>query len=63
MAVKVQLTIEQIADTLLHMKKDEIESLELLLDKKTVTEITKRRQEAKAGKTIALRNMKSLQNL
>jgi hypothetical protein len=63
MAVKVQLTIEQIADTLLHMKKDELESLELLLDKKTVAEITKRRQEARAGKAIALRNMKSLQNL
>ena len=63
MAVKVQLTIEQIADTLLHMKKDELESLELLLDKKTVSEIAKRREEARAGKTITLRNMKSLQNL
>jgi len=63
MAVKVQLTIEQIADTMLHMKKDELESIELLLDKKTVSEITKRREELRAGKTIALRNMKSLRNL
>lgn len=63
MAVKVQLTIEQIADTLLHMKKEELESLELLLDKKAVAEIAKRRQEACSGKTISLGDMKSLRNL
>lgn len=63
MAVKVQLTIEQIADTLLHMKKEELESLELLLDKKSAAEIARRRQETRSGKTISLGDMKSLRNL
>jgi predicted transcriptional regulator len=47
MPVKVELTIEQIAETLRHMKKAELETLEILLDTKTEKEILKRRKEAR----------------
>lgn len=63
MPVKVELTIEQIADTLKHLKKSDIESLELMLDVKTQKEILKRRKEARAGKTIPISKVSSFKNL
>jgi hypothetical protein len=63
MPVKVELTVEQIADILQHMKKDELETLEMLLDKKTTEEILRRRSEARAGKTVGMHEMKSFKNL
>ncbi len=63
MPVKVELTIEQIAETLRHMKKTEIETLEILLDARTEKEILKRRKEARAGKTIPISKIKSFQNI
>ena len=63
MGVKVALTIEQVAETLTNMNRDELENLELLLDKKTTSRILKRRKEARAGKTISIHDMKSLKNL
>lgn len=63
MPVKVELTIEQIAETLKHMKKTELETLEILLDAKTEKEILKRRKEARAGKTIPMSKIQSFKNL
>lgn len=63
MPVKVEVTIEQIAATLRHMKKAELETLEILLDTKTEKEILKRQKEARAGKTIPVSAMKSFANL
>lgn len=63
MPVRVELTIEQIADTLKHLKKSDIESLELMLDVKTEKEILKRKKEARAGKTIPMNKMSSFKNL
>jgi hypothetical protein len=63
MGVKVALTIEQVAETLTGMNRDELKSLELLLDKKTTGKILKRRKEARAGKTVAIQDLKSLKNL
>jgi predicted transcriptional regulator len=63
MSVKVELTIEQIAETLRHMKKAELETLEILLDKKIEREILKRQKEARAGKTVPMSKMKSFKNL
>ncbi|MFZ6017204.1 MAG: hypothetical protein ACOYU0_06315 [Nitrospirota bacterium] len=63
MSVKIELTIEQIAETLRHMKKAELETLEILLDAKTEKEILKRRGEARAGKAIPISRMKSFKNL
>jgi len=59
----LELTIEQIAETLRHMKKTEIETLEILLDARTEKEILKRRKEARAGKTIPISKIKSFQNI
>jgi predicted transcriptional regulator len=63
MPVKVELTIEQIAETLRHMKKAELETLEILLDAKTEKKILKRQREARAGKTIPMSKMSSFKNL
>ncbi|MBI4691244.1 MAG: hypothetical protein HY754_13420 [Nitrospirae bacterium] len=63
MPVKVELTIEQIAETLRHMKRSEIETLEILLDSKTEKEILKRRKEARAGKAVPMSKIKSFQNI
>jgi predicted transcriptional regulator len=63
MPVKVELTIEQIAETLRHMKKAELETLEILLDAKTEKEILKRQREARVGKTIPMSKMSSFKNL
>ncbi len=63
MSIKVDITIEQIAETLKRMKKDELETLEILLDTKTEKEILKRQKEARAGKTIPMSEMKSFKNL
>jgi hypothetical protein len=45
------------------MNRDELKTLELLLDKKTTGRILKRRKEARAGKTVSIHDMKSLKNL
>ncbi|MBI4681450.1 MAG: hypothetical protein HY753_09690 [Nitrospirae bacterium] len=63
MLVKVDLTIEQIAETLRRMKKTELETLEIMLDAKTEKEILKRRKESHAGKTIPMSKMQSFKNL
>ena len=63
MAVKVELTVEQIAETLRHMKKSDIETLEILLDTETEKEILKRQKEARAGKTVPMSRLKSFEDL
>lgn len=63
MPIKVDLTIEQIAETLKHMEKAELETLEILLDTKIEKEILKRQKEARAGKTIPMSKMKSFKNI
>ena len=63
MAVKVEITLEQIAQALKHLKKDEMETLEMMLSPATEKEILKRRKEARAGKTIAMENIRSFKNL
>ena len=63
MGVKVALTIEQVAETLTSMNRDELKTLELLLDKKTTGKILKQRKEARAGKTVSINDMKSLKTL
>ena len=63
MPVKVELTIEQLADTLRHLKKSDIETLELMLDEKTEKEILKRRKEARAGKRVSIGGMSAFKNV
>jgi hypothetical protein len=59
MTIKVELSIEQVADILKNMRKDELETLELLLDSDTEREILQRRKEARSGDTIPIDKLKS----
>lgn len=45
------------------MKKDELETLEILVDPKTEKEIIKRRVEARSGKTVPMEQIKSFRNI
>jgi hypothetical protein len=63
MPVKVELTLEQIADAIKHLKKDEVEALELMLSLGTRKEILKRRKEARAGKTVGIEKLRSFKGV
>ena len=63
MPVKVELTIEQLAATLKHLKKSDIETLELMLSEKTEKEILKRRKEARAGKRVSIDGMSAFKDI
>jgi septation ring formation regulator EzrA len=63
MSVKIELSIEQVAQALKTMKKDELETLEILVDPKTEKEIIKRREEARSGKTVPMEQIKSFRNI
>jgi hypothetical protein len=54
------LTLEQIADTLKKLTPDELDELELLLQK---DEINKRRSELKSGDFLRLEDLDSLKNV
>jgi len=56
MGAQIDLTLEQIAQAILHLTPDELESLELMLEPKLVDEILKRSDEAKRGATIKLKD-------
>jgi hypothetical protein len=63
MTIKVELSIEQVADILKSMKKGELETLEFLLDSETEREILERRKEARSGDTIPIDKLKSFMDL
>jgi len=62
-AVRVELTLEQLAGALRNLKKQDIDSLELILDADTTKEILKRRKDAQAGKTLPLNRMTAFQDI
>ncbi|MBI5694187.1 MAG: hypothetical protein HZC51_00395 [Nitrospirae bacterium] len=63
MGVKVELSLEQIADALRHLKRDEVETLELLVSADTEKELLKRRKEARAGNTLLIDKMSAFKGL
>lgn len=63
MAVKVELTLEQLADALRRLTAKDVEALELLLDTKRTQEILKRSEEAKAGKVVKLKEASAFKDL
>jgi hypothetical protein len=60
MGILSELTLEQIADTLKKLTPDELDELELLLQK---DEINKRRSELKSGDFLRLEDLDSLKNV
>jgi hypothetical protein len=60
MGALLELTLEQIADTLKKLTPDELDELELLLQK---DEINKRRSELKSGDFLKLEDLDSLKNV
>jgi len=60
MGALLELTLEQIADTLKKLTPDELDELELLLQK---DEINKRRSELKSGVFLKLEDLDSLKNV
>jgi len=63
MSVKVELSLEQIADVLKHLKEAEIKTLESLLAADVEKEVLKRRKEARAGKTVSIDKMQAFKGL
>ena len=60
MGVSIELTIEQIVEGLKKLTPDELDELELLLQK---DEINKRRDELKAGDYLKLEDLESLKHV
>ncbi|MBI3988793.1 MAG: hypothetical protein HY347_04165 [candidate division NC10 bacterium] len=63
MAVTVELTLEQLADALHRLTEQDIETLELLLEKKRTREILRRSEEVKAGKVVKLKEASAFKDL
>lgn len=63
MGVKIELSLEQIADALRHLKKDEVETLELLVSADTEKELLKRRKEARVGNTLPIEKMRAFKGI
>lgn len=63
MAVTVELTLEQLADALHRLTAQDVETLELLLEKKRTREILRRSEEAKAGKVVKLKEASAFKDL
>lgn len=53
--IPVHLTIDQLAEGILHLSKSELETLDILLDKKAVRAIEQSRKEADSGKLRELK--------
>jgi len=60
MSVSIELTLEQLAEGLKKLTDDELQELEMLLDKE---ELEKRRKEVKSGDYIKLDELKSLKDV
>jgi len=63
MAVRVELTLEQLADALRRLTAKDVETLELLLEKKRTREILRRSEEVKAGKVVKLKEASAFKDL
>jgi len=60
MSVSIELTLEQLAEGLKKLTDDELQELEMLLEKE---ELEKRRKEVKAGDYVKLNELKSLKDV
>ena len=60
MSISIELSLEQLAEGLKKLSQDELQELEMLLDKE---ELEKRRKEIKAGDYIKLDDLKSLKDV
>ncbi len=57
MSVRIELTVDQIADAIDHLHKNEFEQLEDILERKHVAEIHKRTDEMAHGRKKKLRDI------
>ena len=60
MGVKIELTIDQLAEVLKQLGPDELVDLEMLLDK---SELEKRSEEVKSGNYVTMEELESLRDV
>ena len=60
MAVKIECTIDQLAEILKRLAPDELADLEMLLDK---SELEKRSEEVRSGNYITVEELESFRNV
>jgi hypothetical protein len=60
MALKVELTIDQLAELLKRLGPEELADLEMLLDK---SELEKRSEEVRSGNYVTVEELESLRNV
>jgi len=60
MSLKIELTIDQLAEILKQLGPDELADLEMLLDK---SELEKRREEVKSGDYVTIDSLESLKDV
>jgi len=60
MAVKIEFTIDELAEVLKRLGPDELADLEMLLDK---SELEKRSEEVRSGNYITVEELESLRNV
>ena len=60
MAVKIELSIDQLAEVLKRLGPDELADLEMLLDR---SELEKRSEEVRSGDYVTVEELESLRNV